>query len=340
MATDTQRGIQNVCLMILAAVAVGFVLVWFRSVLVPFVLAVFFAYGLAPVIEFQTSRFRVPRSLAVLITLLLGIFLLSLAGGLISTSIQQLSENADSYQTQIEQTVERVLDSPLVARLAPGFADELNFREIVPTRQLGAVLVGTTNAIVDLLSQGLIVLIFLFFLLSGESAMRSHGVRVEVEVKIRRYIVIQAALSAVTGILVGGILAVLGVPLAMVFGLFAFLLNFIPNIGSAISTLLPLPVVLMSPEISSTVAVLAILLPALVQFGIGNVISPKVMGDSLELHPVTILLALMIWGALWGLVGMLLATPITAVLKMLLERMQLTRPLARLMAGHFEARPA
>ena len=145
MATDTQRGIQNVCLMILAAVAVGFVLVWFRSVLIPFVLAVFFAYGLAPVIEFQTSRFRVPRSLAVLITLLLGIFLLSLAGGLISTSIQQLSENADSYQTQIEQTVERVLDSPLVARLAPGFADELNFREIVPTRQLGAVLVGTTG---------------------------------------------------------------------------------------------------------------------------------------------------------------------------------------------------
>ncbi|MEE2672729.1 MAG: AI-2E family transporter [Myxococcota bacterium] len=340
MATDTQRGIQNVCLMILAAVAVGFVLVWFRSVLIPFVLAVFVAYGLAPVIEIQTSRLRVPRPLAVLMTLLLGIVLLSTAGGLVSTSIQQLSENADSYQAQIEQTVEKVLDSPLVATLAPGFADELNFREIVPTRQLGAVLLGTTNAIVDLLSKGLIVLVFLFFLLSGESAVRSRGVRAEVEAKIRRYIVIQGALSAATGILVGGILALLGVPLAMVFGLFAFLLNFIPNVGSAIATLLPLPVVLMNPEISSGVAVLAILLPALVQFTIGNVISPKVMGDSLELHPVTILLALMVWGALWGVVGMLLATPITSVLKMLLERMPLTQPLARLMAGHFEPRPA
>ncbi len=340
MATDTQRTIQNVCLMILAAVAVGFVLVWFRSVLIPFVLAVFFAYGLGPVIEIQTSRLRVPRPLAVLMTLLLGVFLLSLMGGLISTSVGQLSANVDVYQKQIEQTVERVLNAPLVAEYAPDFTGKLNFREIIPTRQLGAALVGTTNAIVDLLSKGLIVLIFLFFLLAGESAVRSRGVRADVEAKIRRYIVIQGALSAATGILVGGILAVLGVPLAMVFGLFAFLLNFIPSIGSLIATLLPLPVVLMSPEISATVAVLAIVLPGLVQFAIGNVISPKVMGDSLELHPVTILLALMLWGALWGIVGMLLATPIMAVLKMLLERMELTRPMAELMAGHFGPRSA
>ena len=324
--------------MIVAAVAVGFVLVWFRSVLIPFVLAVFFAYGLGPVIEIQTNRLRVPRPLAVLLTLLLGIFLLSLAGGLISTSVQQLSANADTYQAQIEQTVERVLDSPLIAKYAPDFPQELDFRQIIPTRQLGAALMGTTNAIIDLLSKGLIVLIFLFFLLSGGAAIRSRGIRAEVEAKIRRYIVIQALLSAATGILVGGILGALGVPLAMVFGLFAFLLNFIPSVGSAIATLLPLPVVLMSPEISPAVAVLAMGLPALVQVVIGNVISPKVMGDSLDLHPVTILLALMIWGTLWGLVGMLLATPITAVLKMLLERMPLTQPLAQLMAGDFEPR--
>ena len=336
MATDTQRGIQSVCLMILAAVAVGFVLVWFRSVLIPFVLAVFFAYGLGPLIEIQTNRLRVPRPLAVLLTLLLGILLLSLAGGLISTSVQQLSANANTYQAQIEQTVERVLNSPLIAKYAADVPHELDFRQIIPTRQFGAAVVGTTNAIIDVLSKGLIVLVFLFFLMSGEAAIRSRGIRAEVEAKIRRYIVIQALLSAVTGIVVGGILGARGVPLAMVFGLFAFLLNFIPSLGSVIATLLPLPVVLMSPEISPTIAVLAIVLPALVQLIIGNVISPKVMGDSLDLHAVTILLALMIWGTLWGLVGMLLATPITAVLKMLFERMPLTQPLARLMAGNLD----
>lgn len=333
METDVQRGIQNVCLMILAAVAVGFVLVWFRPVLVPFVLAVFVAYGLGPVIEAQT-RFKVPRPLAVLFTLLLGVLLLSVAGAIISTSVRQLSQNADVYQEQIVLTVETVLASPVVKELAPDLGDHLDLRSVIPTEQFGAALVGTTNAILDLLSKGLIVLIFLFFLLSGEAAVRSQGVRLDVETKIRRYIVVQGALSAATGLLVGGILAVLGVPLAMVFGLFAFLLNFIPSIGSIIATLLPLPVVLVSPEISSTVAILAIALPALVQFAIGNVISPKVMGDSLELHPVTILLALMVWGALWGIVGMLLATPITAVMKMFFERMDQTRPVARVMAGH------
>lgn len=340
METDTQRSIQNACLMILAAVAVGFVLFWFRSVLIPFVLALFFAYGLGPVIEIQTQRLRVPRPLAVLMTLLLGVFLLSLVGALISTSVTQLSANADVYQKQIELTVEKLATSPLVAELAPDFAGELDFRKLIPTEQLAAALVGTTNAIVDLLSKGLIVLIFLFFLLSGESAVRSRGVRLDVETQIRRYLLVQGALSAGTGILVGGILTVLGVPLAMVFGLFAFLLNFIPSIGSIIATLLPLPVVLMNPEISPTVAILAIGLPGLVQFGVGNVLSPKVLGDSLELHPVTILLALMIWGALWGIVGMLLATPITAVLRMLLDRMELTRPVASLMAGRIEPSPA
>ena len=146
---------------------------------------------------------------------------------------------------------------------------------------------------------------------------------------------LQTLISMATGLLVGGVLTLLDVPLAMVFGLFAFLLNFIPSIGSIIATLLPVPVVLVSPEVSSGAATLAIALPAAIQFVVGNIISPKVMGDSLQLHPVTILLALTVWGSLWGIVGMLLATPITAVMRMLLERLEATRPLARLMAGDF-----
>ena len=336
MTTVSQR-IQNVCLMVLASVAVGFVLFWFRSVLIPFVLAVFVAYGISPLIEVQNRRLRIPRPLAVLATLLVGVLLLGMMGGLVSTSISQLSENAASYQRQIEQLVERAMTSPVVEWLDPDLGEEWDLRSVIPTAQLGDMIMGTTNAIVDLLSKGLIVLIFLFFLLSGESAVRKAGVRADVETKIRRYIVVQATLSAATGILVGVVLAVLGVPLAMVFGLFAFLLNFIPSIGSLIATLLPLPVVLVSPEVSTTAAVLAISLPAGIQFVIGNVLSPKIMGDSLELHPVTILLALMVWGALWGIVGMLLATPITAVMRMLFERMEMTRPLAGLMAGHFSS---
>jgi AI-2 transport protein TqsA len=130
---------------------------------------------------------------------------------------------------------------------------------------------------------------------------------------------------------------VLGIDLAMVFGLFAFLLHFIPSIGSIVATLLPLPVVLVNPAVSPTVAILAIVLPAAIHFVIGNFIDPKLMGQSLDLHPVSVLLALMVWGAVWGVIGMFLATPLTAIMKILFERSELTAPIADLMAGRLDA---
>ena len=98
-------------------------------------------------------------------------------------------------------------------------------------------------------------------------------------------------------------------------------------------TFLPLPVVIASPDVSMAAAVLAIAIPGAIQLTIGNIIEPKVMGESLDLHPVAILLNLIIWGMLWGIVGMLLSTPILAVMKILFEKFEGTRPLAALLAG-------
>jgi AI-2 transport protein TqsA len=76
-----------------------------------------------------------------------------------------------------------------------------------------------------------------------------------------------------------------------------------------------------------------ILVPGLVQLVIGNGIEPLIMGEGLDLHPVTVLLALIFWGLLWGVVGMLLAAPMTAVLRIVLGRIETTRPVAELLAG-------
>ncbi|WP_143300823.1 AI-2E family transporter, partial [Candidatus Entotheonella palauensis] len=121
-----------------------------------------------------------------------------------------------------------------------------------------------------------------------------------------------------------------------VFGLFAFLLNFIPSIGSIIATLLPLPVVLVDPESSLTTVILAIGLPGSAQFLIGSLIEPKVVGGTLNLHPVTILLSLIVWGMIWGIVGMFLAIPLTAVMQIFLERFEHTAPIAELLAGRLD----
>lgn len=81
---------------------------------------------------------------------------------------------------------------------------------------------------------------------------------------------------------------------------------------------------------------LAVLLPTLVHVVVGQGIEPKVMGDSLELHPITVMLCLIFWGMLWGIPGMLLAAPITAAFKIFFESMDTTRPLAKMLAGNLE----
>ena len=102
-------------------------------------------------------------------------------------------------------------------------------------------------------------------------------------------------------------------------GVMAFLLNFIPSVGSVVSTLLPLPIALIQFD-SMTVVALVILLPGIVQFTIGTVIEPLFMGEGLDLHPVTILISLVVWGVIWGVVGMLLAAPITAIVRIVCAR--------------------
>ena len=332
--TQREQRIQTVCLLILSTAAVAAALYWLRPVLVPFVFAVFIAYGLLPLIELQVRQLRLPRPAAVCSTLVLGGVVLGGLGLLVSTSVSQLQQNADAYQGQIEMLVERIsavlpvrkvlTDGHLLTQLSIG--------------NVSSILLNTTNAIVGILSQGLLVLIFvLYLLLGGASREETAGATwTDIEAKIQHYIVTKGIISLATGGLVGLTLAVLGIDLALVFGLLAFLLNFIPSVGSIIATLLPLPVVVVSPDISASTATLAIVLPGLIQFAIGNVIEPKVMGEALDLHPIVILMALIVWGMLWGIVGMLLATPMTAILKILFERLEPMAPVAQVLAGRLD----
>lgn len=328
--------IQTACLLIICSVAIGVALFMLRAVMIPFVLAIFSALGLSPLITFQRRYLRLPRPIAVLTTFLIGFVVLSLLGGLISISLRQLSDNADVYQQQINQLLDQVMT------LAEGYGiDPVTMFDSIsslPVRSVSGILANLTKAIFDILSQGLLVMLFLFFLLlSGTQKIEpNRGVLAEIEFRVQRYIMAKTVVSAATGGIVGGILAFLGVDLALVFGLFAFLLNFIPSIGSIIATLLPLPVLLVNPEHTLTTVVLAIALPGASQFVIGSVVEPKVVGGSLNLHPATVLIALIVWGMIWGIVGMFLAIPLTAVMQILFERFEHTAPIAELLAGRLD----
>ena len=332
MSVDREQRLQTICLLMLTTFAGAVALYWLRTVMIPFVLAVFLTFAISPVVELLTRRARVPRPLAVGAVFLVGFLLVPVVGTFLSSSLGQLAENAPVYQEQIARLVRQGAEFAGAERFGLGAED---LREQLSAIPIGSTLMRLTNAILGIFSNAVLVLIFLvFLLLGGQQTPRSENIVWEkIESRIKRYIVAKIALSAVTGLLVGLILYALGVDLAPVFGFLAFLLNFIPSIGSIIATLLPLPILLVSPETSWVTLVLALALPGSVQLVIGNFAEPKIMGESLDLHPAVILIALIFWGVLWGIVGMLLATPITAVLKILLEQSELTRPVARIMAG-------
>jgi AI-2 transport protein TqsA len=330
---ELERRVQTIALVVLAAITAAAALHWLRPVMVPFVLALFISLGLNMAVEFGTARLRMPRGLALAVTLGLGLLFFGGVGLVVSASVTQITQNASDYSAQLAQLFERLLAAlPEEVRVL-GLRSELRSLTEIPVSTVGGFLADTTNAVLNLLSKSFLVLIFVLFLVIGAGPGRAEGTWGRVQLQVQRYLVQKAALSAVTGLLVGAALTLLGVPLAMAFGLLAFLLNFVPSVGSIVATLLPLPVVIVSPDVSTGTAVAAIAVPGAIQVTIGNFIEPKIMGDALDLHPVTILVSLIVWGMIWGVVGALLATPITAVLKILMDRFDGSRPVAELLAG-------
>jgi len=334
-AADNERRIQTTCLVILTAVVAAVALRWLQPVLVPFVLAGFAAIAIMPVVDFQMRRLHLPKPLAVVFAFVLVILILAVLAVLIAGAVGQLVENSTQYQERAQLLLENLTDALPLESL--GLEPEAIQRPMqnISSKTVGKLLLETTDGLLSILSNGVLVLIFAGFLLFGGAVgLKSRSeFRRQVEGQIRGYIVTKVIVSLVTGVLVGGVLYLLGVELALGFGLMAFVLNFIPSVGSIISTLLPLPVLLLTPGISVTTVVLAMALPGAIQFGIGNVVEPRIMGKNADLHPVTILMSLIVWGMLWGIIGMFLSTPLTAILKILLARIPITAPFAALMAG-------
>lgn len=328
--SEEQSWVMTASLMVLAAVAAAGALLYTRKVMIPFVLAVFLSYLVSPLVDTMQIRLKLHRGIAVFITLLVVVALIALLVLLITTSARELAQSADIYQARLTSLAQGGLS------ILDRFDIDLGQRNLLENiRKLPflSMIQRTAGTVVDLASTSLLVFIFVIYLLAGRHPNRiRRGIYAEVDTKIRRYILIKFTVSAITGILVGSALSLFGLDLALVFGVMAFLLNFIPSVGSVISTLLPLPLALVQFESLWMVAAVVIV-PGLIQIVIGNGIEPKIMGEGLDLHPVTILLGLVFWGLLWGVVGMLLAAPIMAVVRLVLSRFETTRAVGELLAG-------
>ena len=358
MAKDREhyeQRVQTVCLLILTALGITGALYLFASVLIPFVLAIFLTLCLIPAIDVQMKLLRIPRRTAILTTVAVGCALLILGAFLVTKAANQIIESRDDYEKQFEQLLlktrgllppEWYTGDPNDPKKSGGNpydpndsmrpASDPNAPLIrIPTDTVRRVLTDTASSIMGVISNGLLVVIFMIFMVSGTGTYKASPGSLwwEVESRIKRYVLTMMVTSGITGVLVGLVLWILGVRFGWMFGFLAFLLNFIPNIGSIIATILPLPVALIDPELGMISKILVLVIPGSIQFVIGNILQPKMMGESLDLHPVVVLLSLVFFGTIWGIIGMFLAVPITAVIKIFLQRFGYTRAIADLISG-------
>ena len=167
----------------------------------------------------------------------------------------------------------------------------------------------------------------------GKNSQRVQKIISDISEQVSRYLGTLALISFATGVCAWLILTVLGVRLAAGWGVLTFLLNFIPTVGSIIATVPPvvMAIIQFSPGLFMPLLVLVSL--AAIQITIGNIITPKVVGDRLGVSPVAILLSLLLWGMIWGIPGALLSTPIISIIKIVCENIPVLQPISVLIGS-------
>jgi predicted PurR-regulated permease PerM len=153
------------------------------------------------------------------------------------------------------------------------------------------------------------------------------------------YFKIKTSISLVLAILVYAILEIIGVNFASFWAILTFLLNFIPTFGSIIATIFPVLIALVQFDTLYPMIIVASSLIGL-QFILGNIVEPKISGESLNLSPMVIILSLVLWGEIWGMIGMLLCVPIMVVINIILSNFDQTKWIAIIMSEDGEIRHA
>ena len=182
-----------------------------------------------------------------------------------------------------------------------------------------------------LFTNAFLVTLFLVFMFIGRKESSSPFIKKKKK-NISFYLIVKIAVSILAAICVWFVLSVLNTELASMFALLTFLLNFIPNIGPSIATVLPLPVLFLQYSFDWHVICALVLLTA-VHFIIGNILETKWLGKSMNLNPLVVIGSLIFWALVWGVMGALLAVPLTVILKMILEKSETTKTLADFMSG-------
>ncbi|MDG1819336.1 MAG: AI-2E family transporter [Porticoccaceae bacterium] len=315
------------------------------ALLVPFLLAVFIAMIVSPILGWLKQR-GIPGGFAILL-----IVILILLVGLLLTAV--VGSSVDNFRQDIP-----VYSAKLTA-MSEGVQQWLSLRGIVIDQQLwqnsfdpsvvmsfaGSTLASFGNV----MTNAVMILLTVIFILAenmgfGEKLRLARGADVSQEwlnkfsESVHSYLAIKTAISLLTGLLIFVWLTILGVDYAILWGLVAFLLNFVPTVGSFIAAV---PAVLLAAvQLGLFSAGLTLGGFVVVNLVMGNMLEPRWMGKGLNLSPLVVFVSLVLWGWVLGPVGMLLSIPLTIMIKIALENQEETRWIGVLLGSGTALEPA
>lgn len=324
-----------------------------RDILATFAMAVFLFLiieGFATMLDNASKavNMRMARLMAILIVT--GGFVGFIA--LMANGVAEFGRHADEYETKINALI---ADAYRIV----GMSDSPTLTELMFNERGERFFATIANSVSGLSGDIVLILIYVAFLFAAQSGwshkldmiFTSPGRRDQVRqigdearVGIERYLWVQTVISAIITLLSYVSLLALGVQNALFLSALIFVLNYIPTVGSIVAALVPPLFALvqpavpgwvpgMSPQDSYIYAALVFGIVSFWQFSIGNFVQPRMMGDSLNLSALVVLLALAIWGVLWGIPGMFLSAPLTVLMMILLAQSKDTRWIAILLSA-------
>ncbi len=308
-----------------------------QQLVVPFFLATFIAILCLPALKWLEGR-KIPGVLAVCMVITLALLFGLVLALFIGTSVHDFTLTLPTYQQQIREETKALFG--WLNNYGIAISSQIVLEYFDPSAAM-KIAANTLSSLGSALTNGFLILLTVVFILLEASSMPEklkHALPnatssldnfTRITFSVQRYLAMKTLLSAVTGVVITIGMLILDVDYAILWGLLAFLLNYIPNIGSIIAAI---PAVLLGLiQHGIIVALIVAGIYIAVNVVIGNVVEPRFMGNRLGLSPLVVFVSLVFWGWILGPVGMLLSVPLTMILKIALEATEEWRWLAVLL---------
>lgn len=317
------------------------------SLVLPLVLALFIFILVTPIME-RLERCHVPSPIAMILVLLIVTCICIVFVYVIFAMVNMVLEKLPEYISKVAR-----FDTYLTTKIRDVFnVTETDFPSVIAllnidwVAQVKNVLTSISSASVSVMGDVAMIVLYLMFLLMErstiypkvsaafpESEEEAQTMVKNIGHQTSRYLSVKVLISAATGVLFYLTAIISGMDFPLVWGVLAFLLNFIPTIGSIVVTVIAsfMAAIQFLPQWSKIFVIFFVFLA--IEMILGNVIDPKLQGVQLNLSPLVILIMLSLWGYVWGIVGMFLAVPITSVIQLICANIPSMRPIAILLSS-------